>query len=137
LWGAVSEDRYLEWDVRADHRFYKSDEERLRAILDRDARIDERNIEVSRANDLKAFITINQLVNVSLSEWIGRTDWQATHGYGESLKTALLAEVQTIIEDRSRKQRDIEQKAKLENLKVSETTLQLPHKLGGIQGYLS
>jgi hypothetical protein len=109
----------------------------LQAILERDRIIDSRNNEVSQVYDLKAYVTVNQLVSISLESWIGKNSWQQAHGYGDAIKTALLSEVNAILEARDRDRRDREQKAKLETAKLSGSNVELPHKLGGIQNYLS
>ena len=127
------------WPLITHHRFdypvYAEGDETLKVELERNAKIEANNIIVSRVHELQAFLTINQLTGMSLSEWLGSNPWRVAHGFEDSIKQALLYEVEQILQARDRKHREVEQKHKLEQL-GSTPPISLPHQMGGISNYL-
>jgi hypothetical protein len=135
-WGVLQSWPLESLDIRYDLVKYSSEEEYLmNEVIKRDEYFEQNSKMLSEIFALKAFITINQIVSVSLEEWLGASEWRRIHGLEESMKRALLYEVEFVLQERERHQRDREQKAKLDQAQTN-AQISLPHNLGGIQNYL-
>lgn len=123
-------------DATPDGVYFAGDEEYLQWTIDQDKIREENNQRISEVLALKALVTINQLMPVSLTEWLGTDNWVVRHGFSESIKAALLYEVEQVLQERDRARRESEQKRKMDQLAAAPATVALPHNLGGIQNYL-
>jgi len=133
-WGATC--CWPDLEVTFDPQQFSSDEVYLQWTLDNDEIRANNSARISEVLGLKALLTINQLMPVSITEWLGTDQWTSSHGYSEAIKLALLSEVELVLQERDRRNRDAEQKHKLEKLAAAPPAVVLPHNLGGIQSYM-
>lgn len=72
---------------------------------------------------------------VSISEWLGQTEWTQVHGLHRLVQDALLYEVTKVIDQRNSEQNRAKQDQKLKELESSVAVQPLAHQLGGIKPY--
>jgi hypothetical protein len=97
--------------------------------------MDEVNQVVSKTLMLDKFLVINQITNISISEWLGSDYWTDEHGMHRLVKEAMFYEANKILDERNRERNNQKREMELRELAQKNAVQPLAHNLGGIKNY--
>lgn len=134
MWGDIDTWRGYGTDLDLPSE-YLLENEQLALVLEMQIKSDEINQAVSDYLKLSNFLVVNQVVKVSITEWLGEDEWTKKHGIYRLVQEALTFEASKILDMRKRSQQEMDTKMKLKEMEA-KGDLTMAHNLGGISGYL-
>lgn len=97
--------------------FSNVDEE---AVLRIQLENDKKAMKISEELDLASWVSINQLISVPISHWIGEDEWTQKYGLHPLIKRAIAIEVERVASEINSKHREQERKIEMEKAELKQ-----------------